>query len=367
MAGHPAWTAADLLRVHFAISRLQDAGQEPRWPEIGALVGVSGDTARKRYDRALKGGQVSAILSAGPTADPAEPDISGVVALAEGRDPLEVWSAMETSYTTSHGVGRVPAQPVQRIRFDRGPVCVVYLGDTHLGNGGVNYRLLREHAEIVRSTPGMYLIFLGDLIDNFIFAWAAKIRHHTTVTIPEEWALARLFLSWVAPMSLAFVDGNHDAWTRALAGIDYFADVVASVRPGALYARDDLRFTLDVGGAEWEHRLRHKWSGSSIYNPTHGQERGQKWDQDFRVGVGGHTHTGAFFRTFNAGGQEGLAIQVGTYKGYDDYARREGFPRSNGQQPVAVIYTDSGEVVGTSSIERASELMRFYYRGKVAA
>lgn len=282
-------------------------------------------------------------------------------------DRVALWAAAEETYRRNRAAADAAAQRVQRIAFNEGPICVVHKGDAHLGGSGVNYPLLRAHAEIVRDTPGMYAIYVGDLVDNFIAAWAHKIRHTTVMTIPEEWHLARQYLGWMSPKILAAVDGNHDAWTKDLGGIDYYREVIAAARPDALYARDDLKFTLSVGGAEWAYRVRHKWGGSSIYNPTHGQERGQKWDQDFTVGVGAHTHTGAYFRLFNAGGRTGAAIQTNTYKELDEYARREGFPRSIHEQPVAVIYTDAGEMVGTNSIVAAADLMRLYYRGKRAA
>lgn len=335
------------------------------WPKIAAAIGpeVSGDALRKGYYRLLdKGAVAEASEDADGLRHAPTPVITGTRA-EELVDRMALWQAAEARFERERAAADLAAQKVQRIAFNEGPVCMVYIGDLHCGGAGVDYKLAREHAQLVRDTPGMYLNVMGDLVDNFIHQWAIKIRMGTETTIPEEWHLVRQWLEWVAPKLITAVDGNHDAWTVSLAGIDYYRDVIASARPDALYARDDLRFTLDVGGAEWPVAHRHKWRGYSIYNATHGQERSQKWDQDFRVAVGAHTHTGAFFRTFNAGGVEGYAIQVNTYKVFDQYPRQEGFAKSTLNKAVAVIYCDDGQVIGSTSIELAADMMSRFYRG----
>jgi len=356
-----ATTLTDVELLSISDRRAANEG----WATIADSFGLESDILRRRYSRAVEAGRLALAIEFAKREAP-NPLIQGTRA-ERLVDTVALWTAAEERYRQERAEAEAAAQRVQRIAFDEGPVCIAHIGDLHCGGHGVNYPLAREHAELVRDTPGMYLAVMGDLIDNFILAWAYKIRMGTEVTIPQEWGLVRQWLSWCAPKIVAVVDGNHDAWTTDLAGIDYYREVVAAARPDALYARDDLRFTLDVGGAEWPYRMRHKWAGYSIYNPTHGPERAQKWDQDFVVGVGAHTHTGAFFRTFNAAGRTGAAIQVNTYKELDAYPRREGFPVSTHDKPVAVIYTDSGEMVGTTSLHAAAELMRLFYRGRRAA
>lgn len=355
------FTDADLVTIADA----RNAGAS--WPAIAADMpgDADGDTVRKRYYRAVDRGHVARAIEASKREAPV-PAITGTRA-EELVDRVALWSAAEARFELQRQAAIEASAKVQRIRFDEGPICMVYIGDLHCGGAGVDYKLAREHVQLVRDTPGMYLNVMGDLVDNFIHQWAIKIRLGTETTIPQEWHLVRQWLEWGAPKLTTAVDGNHDAWTVALAGIDYYRDVIANARPDALYARDDLRFILDVGGAEWSVAHRHKWKGYSIYNATHGQERSQKWDQDFRVAVGAHTHTGAFFRTFNAGGVEGLAIQVNTYKVLDQYPRQENFPKSTLNKPVAVIYRDDGQVVGSTSLELAADMMRLYYRGKKRA
>lgn len=320
-------------------------------------------------NRARANGSLDLALaseSGGTLRDAPEAIITGTRAQALV-DRMALWRAMEAKFEEERAAALAASVVSQRIAFNEGPVCMVYIGDLHLGAKGVDYKLAREHVQLVRDTPGMYLNCMGDIVDNFILQWCTAIRMGTETTIPQEWELARQWLEWAAPKLITAVSGNHDDWTVAMAGIDYFRDVLAAARPDALYARDDLRYTLDVGGATWPVAHRHKWKGHSIYSPTHGQERAQKWDQDFRVAVGAHTHTGAFYRTFNAGGIEGYAVQVNTYKVIDQYQRREGFARSTLNKPVAVIFRDDGQVVGSTSLDLAADLMSRFYRGRRAA
>lgn len=364
-------TVPQLVAIHEA----RAAGEE--WYDLAIrlnIQGLDGEALRKRWRRARENGKVDAALAS--AVEPASPDADlrdAPEARITGKraeqlvDRLALWRAAEERFERERQAAHEASVRVQRIRFDEGPVCMVYIGDLHLGASGVDYPLARRHAEIVRDTPGMYLNIMGDMLDNFVLQWCTKIRMHTETTIPQEWDLVRQWLEWTAPKIVTAVSGNHDDWTVSMAGIDYFRDVLAHARPDALYARDDLRYTLDVGGAEWTTAHRHKWRGTSIYSTTHGQERSQKWDQDFRVGVGAHTHTGAYYRTFNAGGVEGLAIQVNTYKVLDQYVRQEGFARSTLNKPVAVIYRDDGQTIGSTSLEAAADMMRLYYRGRRAA
>lgn len=355
------WTDGDLAKVAAMVRA------DRNWNDVGAVYGITGNAARKRWRRSVDEGRVALALGEVPDVV-AAPDarVSGVVAAdSELPDPSAIWERHE------RGFERVMRTRERRngneVTFERGPVCIVFIGDVHCGARGVDYPLARRHALTIRDTPGMFLVGVGDLLDNFVHGWAIKIRLQTETTIPEEWALVRQWLGWVAPKLLASVDGNHDAWTRSLAGIDYFQETVAAARPGSLYARDDLRFTLNVGAASWPVRVRHKWRGHSQWNPTHAVEKAQKWDHDFLIGVGGHVHTGAFFRTFNAAGRTAAAIQVNTYKREDRYAEAGGFPKSNTDVPVAVIFHESGAVAGTTDLELAAELMRLYYARAEAA
>lgn len=257
------------------------------------------------------------------------------------------------------------ARQQQRIEFaGNGPVCIVQMADQHCGSAGSDYRRMEYEAQVVRDTPGMWAGTVGDLVDNFVFAWCTKIRQHTRLSITDEIVLARRYLGILAPKLLYAVGGNHDKWTMYLSGIDYFREVIAAANPSTIYDTDDSTIVIAVGGHEWTLRIRHKWAGYSIYNPTHGIERAAKFDKGryFDVGIGAHTHVSGLARPFNNGGKTGLAVQCGTYKLYDNYAVEGGFPEANKSTAIALMFDPRyGTVRAYENIDEAAEHLERYY------
>ena len=252
----------------------------------------------------------------------------------------------------------------QSITFQGGrPVCIVFAADQHFGDDGTNYPRAFEEVEIVRKTQGMYLITVGDIVNNFVIGKLRQARDDASIGIQEEWILAKRYLRLCAPKLLASVAGNHDNWSKLLAGIDYFKDIVKEFAPNVIYDSDDARIMVRVGKTDWMLRIRHQWEGASIYNPTHAIERAAKWDNDFVIGVGAHTHVSGVARSFNVSGVNGLAVLCGTYKEIDPFARKMGFPKPNTTAAVAVIFDEeTHSATGFDNIAMAAKTMQGFYR-----
>jgi hypothetical protein len=287
--------------------------------------------------------------------------VAGIRADDEFPDPDEVYErACEEWRRSEEAQAR---RERQKLVFDHGPVGLAFVGDQHLGGRGVNVPRCFAEAELIARTPGLWAVVLGDVIDNFIWSSLLSVRLETTMSIPEEWALVRRYLGVLGPRLVLSVGGNHDQWTTRLAGVDYFREAVAEVNPDCIYDRDDARVEVRVGEIPFYGRIRHRWKGSSIYNPTHGIERAAKWDQDFQWGVGAHTHQAGVVRSFNNGGIGGMAAQVGSYKVVDPYARRLGFPKSNQSTAVVIVFDDeTRSMTGFDNLHVAARFMRRLYR-----
>lgn len=260
----------------------------------------------------------------------------------------------EWQHTKQHLVRRKN----QVVRFHSAMGGLVFLSDQHLGDPNCDVPRVFAEAQIVRDTPGLWAVTHGDLINNFIIHQLRRVRDAARFSIGDEWALLRRYLRVLGPKLLAAVLGNHEGWVNLLTGIDYFHDTLARIRPDALYDPHQLDFKVVIGAHEWPVRVRHKWKGHSIYNPTHGIERAAKFDGGFVLGVGGHTHTGGYARSFNAGGVNGLAVMTGSYKVEGGFARRVGFAQPNRSTAVAVLFdADSGSMVGCDNLELAARLI----------
>ena len=258
----------------------------------------------------------------------------------------------------------IEARERQSIRFDHGPVCLVEMADLHLGDPDVNYPRLRDEAEIVAETPGMYLIGAGDWLSQLIVGRLKDERTGHRLSIPDEWALVRLILSIVQEKLLVMVLGNHDNWLEMLTGVSYFQRELTQLAPRVLYDTDEALLTVTVAGWELPVKVRHKWRGHSQWNTTHAIEKAAKWDGDFVIGLGAHTHTGGVTRAFNVFGVTGMAMMAGTYKvpGAAGFARREGFARPNDSTAVAcVIDPETQSLTGFTNLEAASNYMRTMY------
>lgn len=274
-------------------------------------------------------------------------------------DEAEVWQrAIAISERTLERAAVVPS-----ITFDYGPVCIVNCADWHLGGDGTDYARLERELTLIRDTPGMYVAFVGDALDNFIIGKLMALRMGTSFKVSEEWAMVRHAFSMIADKIIYVVDGNHDQWTYRLAGIDYFGETMERIRPGVIYANDELTVDIAVGPSVTRFKVRHKWKGNSIYNPTHGIERASKFDKGkhFDIGVGAHTHESGLSREFNNGGTTGIAVLCGTYKREDGFAKQVGFSQFNEATAVATILDEDGIALGTNKLHKAANYMRALY------
>lgn len=294
-----------------------------------------------------------------PEAEAPLPRIEGVLAY-EDVDEEEILSRAIREWAGTKK--KAVRKRNQSIEFDHGPVCIANLGDQHFGDSGTNYPRAFQEAQLVADTPGMYAFLVGDLVNQFVIGRLRAARDNSRIAITDEWVITKMYIQVLADKLLGAVGGNHDFWHSLLTGVDYFHDVMAALAPGGLYDSHQVDADVCVGGASVPFRWRHKWRGHSIYSPTHGIERAARLEgAPFRCGIGGHIHRGGYARGFNADGQQGLAVLVGTYKEEDSYATQEGFGMPNGVCGVAVVVTERGELIGYESLEAAAEYMRAVY------
>lgn len=284
----------------------------------------------------------------------AAPVIEGVTS----REKISVKEAMQRAYEEWHRAAELRRRKdKQSISFEAGPICLVFLADVHAGGMGVNYEKLVSEVEVISQTPGMYAVIVGDLVDQFVLGTLRNKQFNSRISIEEEWVIVRHILEFLAPKILVSVAGNHDNWSSYLIGVDYFKAILESVQPNALYDMHDCKFTINVGKSSWQVRARHKWLGRSQWNITHGIEKAAKFDQDFDIGVGGHTHESGVIRMFNNSGSMGYAILTGSYKEIDDYAEALGFPKPNGGTAMPLVFSDGGTCIPFENVNDAAEYM----------
>lgn len=283
------------------------------------------------------------IVGAGPDV---EPDIERIRESAERRFVAKANRAEEKKH--------------QSIRFPHGPVVLFFVGDQHFGNAGTDVGRAFAEQEMINACPGSYVWQTGDVVDQYIVGKLIAENMKESLSVWEQWELAKHYLRGFGDKIVAFHAGNHDLWHNKLAGFDYARQIAPN---GILYDSDEIKATIHVGHHEFRVWSRHKWQGNSIYNASHGQERAARFgSQRFDVYVGAHVHKGAMAREFVLDGSRKLALLSGTYKIEDGWAREMGFPNHDSSTAVALVLHDSGSMWATSNIQAVKEYMRAVYR-----
>lgn len=256
---------------------------------------------------------------------------------------------------------RAEQKTQQKIRFAHGPVCIVFGGDQHIGNAGTDIERMFQEQELICAVPGSYFWQMGDVVDQFILGRLIAENWKPSLPVAEQWWLAEEYMKSFADRLLAVNAGNHDAWAQKASGVDRMRDISPD---GVLYDADTIKATVEVGQYQFRIWTRHKWRGRSMYNMTHGQERGVRFDNPrYDVYVGAHNHAGAVARELIHNGSRKIAIQTGSYKVYDDYADAEGFPENDASTVCALILHEDGSFHATSDLRAALHFMRATYQG----
>ena len=282
-----------------------------------------------------------------------------------GRTPEETFSEAERAALWERAIregeahaARQRAKKNQRIEFPEEPFALALMGDTHVGGAGVDYASLKYDAETVRDTPGMYALFGGDGTNNWIVGKLQALQRNEIMSHSSSW---RLFLDWLDTLGdslVAVILGNHDLWAQKVAG---FEPIARHLRGAAcLYDENEIVFKLACGSLEQRWKVRHKWRYGSVYNPTHPQEVGwERGDDDFDVAVGFHTHNGTLVRPFIRHGRRRHAVQLGTYKVHDEFAREVGFPSPPTNGCGALVGHPDGRTWWFENLPSAAEFLGY--------
>lgn len=254
---------------------------------------------------------------------------------------------------------RVDALRSQVIELPNEPFALAMLSDTHFGSDNADYETALRDAKTVAATPGMYGLFNGDGSDNWIVGRLVGQGMNQGMTISTEMRMLFNWLEILGDSLLIVVSGNHDNWTYILTGQDHLKNALKNYR--LLYDPHEVVWKMRCGPAEWLCKARHQWRGSSIFNDTHGIQVGwERGDDPFDIGIGGHTHTGTFITPFARHRKLRWAVQLGTYKKVDGYARSKGFRSTEGLGCGALVFHPNGRIQPCYDLETAADFLEFW-------
>lgn len=247
-------------------------------------------------------------------------------------------------------------------RDEERPIAVVTLADLHLGSAGVDYSAIERDSELIARTDGMYAVAGGDAIDNFIVPSLLAGMASQAITASAQWSLLERYLGTIQDKVLYATVGNHDDWTRKVAQVDKFGEMVGKF--GILDVGHIGVAHMFVGKQEYVAQHVHRFWSRSRLNPLWPAMRlldhGIAPDAD--VNVVQHEHSPAA-GWFNRRGKHRVFIRTGSYKTKDDYAYAHGFYDSEIAPAVVVYFPEEHRIHVLHGVPEASQYIT-YLRSK---
>lgn len=219
-----------------------------------------------------------------------------------------------------------------KVRLD-GPVGVLHFGDPHVDDDGTDIEALERHTDLVRKTEGLFAANIGDTTNNWT-GRLARLYAEQSTSAKQAWMLAEWFVKrcqW-----LYFIGGNHDGWSGAGDPLTWIARGQTHIhRPSE--ARVSINFP---NGRKVIVNARHDHSGHSQFNPAHGVMKALQFGTRDHLAVAGHKHKSGYGVVKDPeSGRVCHALQIGSYKIYDRYAKDKGF-RDQQLSPCALTVID---------------------------
>ena len=201
------------------------------------------------------------------------------------------------------------------------PVCIIALSDTHIGSIATDHDALERITDEILSIPNLYVGLLGDLLD-----FAVKLRGVAEVQsdiLNSEMQLGYL-VSWLEEIAhrICFASwGNHDVEREEV--------LLGTSRLGRVLAERQIVYYGGIGKAEFQvgqqtyrTAVSHAFKGHSIYNPVHGGQRyATLTDADVDIVMSGDSHVPGVLQ-WTHGDRHKIAINTGSLKTHDSYAKR---------------------------------------------
>jgi hypothetical protein len=207
---------------------------------------------------------------------------------------------------------------------DDKPYGLALLGDPHLDDDGCAWPELMADVEIMRGTPGMHAINIGDTTNNWVGRLARLFGNQETSQTSAR-QLAEHFLTGMGISWAAVLLGNHDEWNE---GGEIIRRMCAGAKGVTIPVHDwlaKLEF-VSPNGAAFRGNFAHDFKGRSIYSTTHGPLREAIWMQDgAHLYAAGHIHYGGLQQVELPGGHNPWLVRVKGYKDDDHHALVNGF------------------------------------------
>jgi len=263
-----------------------------------------------------------------------------------------------------------------RIESDK-PVALTISSDWHLTTtGATDVRGLLAYADATATAEGVYALLVGDQLDNPI-----KHKPANPAQIPDDIRLLDVVLARFRGKVLGMTSGNHDDWTKSLAGVDVLATMARQHR--IHYAPDELIYVVqivkpgtDTVTQQYVIATRHKYRRNSTLNGLHAparwlEESINDWPHDPATGATflpdvvaiGDNHIAQVGTEATPRGRVVLA-RMGAWQIGSSYARSFGFKRYEPTAPTVLLHPTKRKLVAHDDYAVAFDHLARIRKGK---
>lgn len=201
-------------------------------------------------------------------------------------------------------------------------ICI--LADWHIGSIETAYDLLADTIQTIMTYKNVYLLVLGDLIDNFNVR-TASLGNQALIPLPRQKQIVEYYLDVMKERIIGIGQGNHEERSVVTDGYDYSEYISRKHKLNYLgfYATINIHTKNQKGEeiANTKVLAGHKYKGYSIYNPVHQCIRAaRELEPTAEVVIFAHYHNKAIMQT-----QDKVYIQSGAFQNTSRWARSVGY------------------------------------------
>jgi hypothetical protein len=218
------------------------------------------------------------------------------------------------------------------------PVALGTYSDMHLGAWSTNYAAHVEFTDQLMATEDFYLALLGDYA-HFAIKLRSVLEVCDNLLPPDQ--QVDYFESWLEEVQdkVAFATWDNHAVEREekQSGVSSIKRLLSR---RVTYFNGIGHIDIKVGTQTYKLAVSHRFRGTSIYNPCHGQMRYMRFEGiDREIAMQGDTHRPGIIK-YNDGILERVAINCGSIQQNSGYAKRYFSLFTCPAYPIVVLHPD---------------------------
>ena len=200
------------------------------------------------------------------------------------------------------------------------PIVIMCLGDTQLGSFGTNYKLFKTLTEEILSTPNLYVLLMGDILQLAVKMRGVAEVLDNAISPSMQYYWLKTWLDDIKEKVIGAVWCNHQVMREEnQLGYSVSADIYGERVP---YFKNIGHIDMHVGEQVYKVAVSHKYQGKSMYNKAHAPMRYMREKaNDREIAIQGDYHQpGILMQEY--GGVWRCGIVCGSIQTNSTYAKR---------------------------------------------